>query len=336
MAIDLGRIRICAVAVLMGVAAVHVTGCSPKKDLHAGVLAKVGNGAVTEVDFKAEVARRQRAGIVMPEKEALLQELILHEAMVQRARAEGVDRDPQVKRELDNLLIGKLMDRELQAQQGALTVSPAEVEACYSSNKVHYTRPAQTRLSILKLGWDPKATAEQKGEVVKRMAEAKAKVLAHPPRGRGPANNGFGALAIDYSDDQITRYRGGDIGWIEPGRFPPRFPPAVLDAGLALPQGKCSDPIPVSDGVYMVTKTDLRDAVVTPLSPIEPGLRQQLLNRKCEAAAAAFKCESLRLAAAEINQPALEALVMPVSREVRMKSENKPPVLPGASSESAN
>ena len=48
---------------------------------------------------------------------------------------------------------------------------------------------------------------------------------SHSPSSR--TLKGFGALAVNFSEDQETRYQGGDLGWIERGRFPQRFEKAV-------------------------------------------------------------------------------------------------------------
>jgi PPIC-type PPIASE domain. len=29
---------------------------------------------------------------------------------------------------------------------------------------------------------------------------------------------GFGPIAVKYSEDQVTRYKGGDIGWVNKNR----------------------------------------------------------------------------------------------------------------------
>ena len=44
---------------------------------------------------------------------------------------------------------------------------------------------------------------------------------------------GFGPLAIAYSEDQATRYKGGDVGWVEAARGPAWLSPTVRQAALA-------------------------------------------------------------------------------------------------------
>lgn len=317
-------------------AAMLLAGCSEKPAPRPVVLAKVGDHEITEADFKWEVERRQKTGQTLSDRVGVIQDLMLHESLLQRARSSGLDLEPAVKRELGNLLIGKLMERELRQKLDAVTVSPEEIQAYYASNTVEYTRPAVVRLAVLKLELDPKAGEVRVEEVRKRMGEARGKVLAAPPRGRGPANNGFGAYAVDYSDDAASRYRGGDLGWIEMDRLPPRWPRQVLEAGIALPLGQISEVILLSDGAYLVTKTDRREALVAPLADMEASIRQRLASQKRKAMETAYKEEAVRLAASVVNQEALAAVSFPLKRETNTEIENNPPVFPGVPSGSVN
>jgi hypothetical protein len=320
------KVGLCAQLGFAGVA-FFLAGCSPKSAPQGVVLAKVGVHEITEMDFKREAERRLMAGQTLPAKGELLQDMILHESLLQRARAIGLENDPVIRRELDNLLIGKLMDKELGRKMDAIVVSPAEIKNYYEGNAVRYTKPELIRCSILSLGVDSKASEARKEEVRMRMVEARAKVLADPPRGRGPANNGFGAFAVEYSDDQVSRYKGGDIGWLEVDNLPARLPRAVMEAGKALPIGQISDVIQTPGGVYLVMKTDRREAVTIPLGEVEGAIRQTLANQKRQVAGAAYRDESVRRASAEINQAALAALVIPANRERKAQVEMKPPLL---------
>lgn len=323
----LNRLNISTRMAGMGVVVVAclLAGCGERKaQPRAQVLARVGDREITEVDFKWELDRRHNAGLPDADKLVVLNDLIQHEALVQRARAAGLDADPQVKREVSNLLIGKLMDRQLRQKEEQVTVSPEDVKAWYDSHKDSYTRPAQVRLAVLKLEFDPKATGARKTEVRQRMEDARSQFMADPPRGRGPSNTGFGRLAQDFSDDQASRYRGGDIGWIEADRLPPRWPREVLEAGMALPLGQCSGVVESTGGVYLVMKTDSRDAVLAPLAEMEGSIRQHLKARKLQELQSVFRADSIRQSPVSIDTNALAALVMPSMRSAAIPQQGLP------------
>ena len=92
-------------------AALALAGCSESPKVDADVLAKVGTNEIRTADLKREVERRRKIGRSVPGKEKLLREMVQNEALLQRAKASGIDKDPQVAREVANLLVGKLMDR---------------------------------------------------------------------------------------------------------------------------------------------------------------------------------------------------------------------------------
>lgn len=309
-----------------------LAGCGERKGQHPGalVLATVGDRQITETDFKRELERRQKTGRAGEDKMTVLSDLVRHEALLQRARAIGIDADPEVRREVSNLLIGKLMDKELQGKLESVTVSSEEIKSWYDHHKVTYTRPAQTRLAVLKLDIDPKASEVRKAEIRKRMEDTRSRVLADPPRGRGPSNTGFGALAVTCSDDQASRYRGGDVGWIETGRFPPRWPRDVLEAGLALPVGQYSGVIEAAGGVYLVTKTDSRAAVMTPLAEVESAIRQHLISRKRQDLEVTCRDDAARMIPYVIDTNALASVVMPTTGATTT-FHNRLPVPPGKS-----
>lgn len=315
----------------MMVAVCVLAGCGGRDAKPASrVIARVGDHPITEADFRWEVERRRQAGLPEAGPDGVLNELIRHEALLQRARSAGVENDFQVRREVSNLLIGKFLDRELGPRLEQVSVSPEEIKSEYESRKGTYTRPAQFRLAVLRLGVEAAASEARKQEVRQRMEEARQKVLADPPRGRGVSSMGFGRLAVDYSDDQASRYRGGDIGWLEAGRLPARWPRNVLETGLALPVGQYSGMIESTGGVYLVTKTDSRDAVVTPLAEAEPVIRQHLLANKRKILEAAFREEATRGVPASIDTNVLASLIMS-SRGAAESPRQGPPLSPVAS-----
>ncbi len=137
-------------------------------------------------------------------------------------------------------------------------------------------------------------------------------------------------MAVEYSDDQVSRYRGGDLGWLDEGNFSYRWPKAVLEAGYTLPQGGVSGIIEADDGLYAVMKTDRRDGTTTSLEEAKPSLRRELLAKKRTEIEAAFLAENRRLTGAEVRTDVLATVTIsaPPARSAPA-AESSPPVLPG-------
>ncbi len=295
------------------------------------VLARVGDRQITVDDFRSEVERRIKARRTLPDKETLLQEMVEYEALAQRARKSGLLEDPQVQREINNLLIGKLQDRDLATRLAALEVSERDVQAEYEKNLAKYTRPAKVRLALLFLEANSKMSEMKRREVRSRMEDARARFLENPVREtRGAVIGGFGPLAIEYSDEQTSRYRGGDLGWLDDGNYAYRWPRAVLETGYTLPKHELSEVIETEQGYYLVMKTDFRDGHTTPLAEVAAAIRQSLLVRGRQELNEAFRQESLRMAAARTDQAALKSVEMALPNALASASNRQaePPALP--------
>jgi hypothetical protein len=227
----------CFLMLLAALVLCLIPACSRQSET-VTVLARVGERAITAEDLQKEVERRRQIRRPVPAKDILLQEMVAYESMLQRALSSGLDKDPKVKRDLNNLLIAKLKEKELMPLLDAVEVSEEEIAAAYEKQIDQYQHSSKVRLALLQLKANPKTNDAAREEMRKQLEMARHKFMENPPRGgRGPASGGFGALAIEYSEDQVSRYRGGDIGWLDADRFTYHWPRTVLATGYALEKG---------------------------------------------------------------------------------------------------
>lgn len=312
-----------------------ITGCHQSPPATGAtrqpVLAEVGSRSIDAADLVAEATRRAESRRPVPGREELLQEMIERTALLERARQAGLDRDPSYQREIESLLIRRLQARELDPRRESLTVTDTEVRAEYDANPGRYSRPAQNRLAMLFLAVDRRASDARRNEVRTRLQEGRRRFQAIASSPQPPAGPGFGALAVDYSDDQVTRHRGGDLGWIETGKAPSRIPAEIIEAGCALPEGQVSEVLEAGGGFYLLLRTDTRGPSVTPFEAVEASLRQSLLVRKRNELDEQFRAETARLFPARVHTQALVAVNLPVAATalaVRDR-EPQPPAAPG-------
>ncbi len=300
-----------------------IAGCKPKAT-SPDVLAKVGTREIRVQDFKQEIEWRTKNHRALPDKQALLEEMISRELLQQKARAAGLDDDPDVRHSYESLLAGKLRERLLTPRIDALKVAPEEVQALYEKNLPHNTRAAKARLAIIYVKTERKISAEKLAEAEKRIGEARQLALALPPSTRG-----FGQVAIDFSDDQASRYKGGDVGWFDQGPAGYRWPAEVVTAGFALKTNEISQIIKGTNGFYLVSKLDTRDAVTTPFEQLQASLQRRLLTEKRQETEAAFRQELRSAASVQSFPQALGQVEYPVTTTVVAKSEEPlPPALP--------
>jgi peptidyl-prolyl cis-trans isomerase C len=311
-AMEMSRERLFAALTVAGLLMLG-GGCSkPAAPEDPDVLARIGNRVIRVADLQAEAARRMGGGRPVGDKSALLRELVQREALKQQGLRLGLQDDPDVSREMDILLVSKLKDRELLPRQAKVQISDAALAAEYQRRIAEFTRPAQVRLAGLMLQCERGASDATRADTRARLEEARKLILASPaPGGRGPAAQGFGAVAIQYSDDQASRYRGGDLGWLKTAADCSRWPLDVVQAGFALEKGRISDVLPAADGFYLVMKSDERPAQVTPLETVRENLRRQLENQEREAIASAYVEEVLKMADPYVNEARLSSVELP-------------------------
>lgn len=263
----------CAVFAL----AVALAGCGKKPA--ADVLARVGDQEITVADFKAEYARRLDLHQPLPDRQTLLDQMVDRETYLQQARAAGLQNTADVRRACEDVLLGKFRETQIVSKIAAVKVSPEEIKAAYERDVAHHTQPAKVKLAILFFAVDAKADTNQVTTAEARAQTALVKAATLPA-----GVQGFGQLAADYSDDQLTRYRGGDAGWFADDGLASRWPKEIQSAGFALKtSGELSSVLRGRDGFYVVKKMDSRPASVTPLEQVRSAIERRLLATKREA-----------------------------------------------------
>jgi parvulin-like peptidyl-prolyl isomerase len=301
-----------------------ISGCSQKPVVNPNVLVKVGTREITVADYEREVKWRVDNSRPLPEKQALLDEMILKELRLQKARAAGLDKDQDVQRRYEALLMGKLEDVELRPRLEGIKVSADEIRAAYERDVTHYTRPAKARLALICLKKDRKTSDEKLAEMEQRITDARKAALALPAGTRG-----FGAVAGDYSEDQVSRYKGGDVGWFDEGRTEFRWPKEVVEAGFALSNvGDISEVIRTTNGFYLVAKIDTRPAELTPLDQVQNPIQRHLLADRRQQVQSAYSQELRGFAPVQTYPLALANLPYPTTT-VAKAEETLPPMLPG-------
>jgi hypothetical protein len=292
-------------AVLLGTA-----GCSKARQADPELVATAGSQEIRSAEFEAAM-RRRSVGNEPAAKSALLEELLDHAALVETARAAGLDRDPELQRSWENLLVAKLREVRLEPRQTNAQPTAEQVRSHDQSNQVRFTEPAMRRGAVLFAEVPSKAEAARRAQVRARLEEARTKALAQDSK--DPSLRGFGPLAVEYSEDQATRYRGGDFGWIQAGRGDVRYDRLVVDSLFALPpqSGALSEVLETPRGFYLVKLLENREARVKPLESVEAALRHQLLIANQARLEAEWKAEARAAVKTEVFPEVLARIRVP-------------------------
>lgn len=267
-----------------------LVGCSRSspplaKPPSSPVLATVEGRPITQAAFDEEVARR-RVGNSSVEADAVLRQLIEREAMLVKAEKAGIADSPDFRHESENRLISQWLSGTFHKERDGVSVTDEELAAAFEARKDDVFRQgAQHRFAIL----------FRKGKNVEELKASLAEAVADFVKDRDAATQkgrltGFGTIAANHSEDTVSRYRGGDLGWFDADKpESSRVPQEVLAAGVAQPSGEVSKPIIAGDGVYVIMKSGVREAQQIALKEAAPALRRKLISEKRSALETSFK-----------------------------------------------
>lgn len=241
------------------------------------VLARVGDGEITLAQFEAELARRSRGGSNSFATEAgrkkLLEEMIRFEVLLAGAKAAGYDRDPRIQSSINEFIVSRFQEDRL-ASGGSVTLGEDDLRAYYASNQMQFTDAPAVRAALIQFKISPKASEEKR-------AELRAKAQAIWSEAGDGDEAAFARLAQQHSEDQSTRYHGGETGWVTAPAFSQRWNVSLSEAAFALTTpGQTAPLVETPDSFYIVRLLEKRPQTVRPLQEVRAVIQYELGQRK--------------------------------------------------------
>jgi hypothetical protein len=310
-------VRVVAIGLAGWLACGVIAGCGRRAAVKStppepDPLARVGGVAITLGDYDFEVQRRITSGRPVGEPRAVVQELVERQAMLQEAARAPWMNEPEARRERENQMLAQWLERTLLAEKKRVSVSDEELRARFRERTADFTRPAMVRLAILYRRVSPRDQRDKNDDTASALKQAREEFLrdrsAATQSGRIP---GFGTVAAKASEDTVSRYRGGDLGWMEAGSKEFRQPAAVVEAGCVLPAGGVSDVLRTEQGLYVVMKQDERGSKTMSFEEAAPALRRQLLRQKEDAVERDFRGNLLARIAVSVDTGRVARLTVP-------------------------
>jgi peptidyl-prolyl cis-trans isomerase C len=225
-------------------------------------LVKRGDVAITVEDFNAALARvpeedqfEFRASMERVKK--TVDSLYLIRMLANEARAQGIDKEPEVQRRLE------LQDEQLLSQiylerfDKAIKTPDFEARAkeLYAADPDHFKIEERVKLQHIMVD----RQGRTKEEALKRIDEARNRLLAH---------ENFYAVAREYSNDPAYRQTQGDVG---PATYS-ELPPELAAVARKLKPGEVSDVIDAFDGLHVIVLTERRPSAVIPFEKVKANL----------------------------------------------------------------
>lgn len=316
--------RVVVYSTLLALVVVGISFYSYRRFANTGlpenVVAQVVETRITADQFLAYMKLRGSATNSPDIKRQLLDELIEREAQITMARELGYDRDPEVVRAVENALIARLREEQLNRTLAGVEVTDEDISQYYQNNLSKYSTPAQKRAAIIRFDLPHNASDEQLAQLDEHASHIHGLAQTQPSSVRG-----FGALAAKYSYDQRSRYVGGDIGWYS--KEAQELEPALKAALVKLDTvGEIAPVVRGTDALYLLKLIGQRDEVVTPLEVVAGNVRIQLLRQKQKSAEGEWIQSVVQQATPTIvNDSALSAIT--VSHPDQLAAA-RPPDLP--------
>jgi len=256
--------------------AVALGSCSKDDTTKNDVLAEVDDLPITAATFEHWWKKNPPQSDSAESREALLEKLIDREALVQRARRAGLDQDPEVIEGIESLLIARLKELELQPEIAAAEVSEADVRAVYEADESEpFTLPARTHVAAL--WFDTRGQAPLAARYQPRLAQVRDGLLADPDA--VPPSAGFGPHSVRNSEHRASRYKGGDLGWIQTGSTnldPFRKAVSEITASLTEP-GEVSAVTVRPEGVFLVRLVERQGERVQAFAEVRESIEGRVL-----------------------------------------------------------
>jgi len=236
------------------------------KEAPSDILALVGSESITKDDLRDELNKlsyKQRSIYSSsPEKlnkflDTHINEKVLYNEAIKRGFANRGDIQEEIDRYKKQLII-KTFGKEI---LGELELNNDDITMYYDQNKKEFER---IQISKIFIKTNPEngissESALQKAELVSSKANA---------------GESFEELALEYSDDPISKKKGGKVGYINRGKFPQQIDNQIFE----LKEGEITKPFEVQDG-YLIIKAN-QEPDFPPYGQVERIIRSKLINER--------------------------------------------------------
>lgn len=202
-------------------------------------VAVVGGTKISLKEFQEKYSDIKKQAINPPSAELFLEDLVRFELGVQEANKRGMKKDPMVQARFKEELYKALLEKELGKRVDRIKVKDSEMRAYYKKNP-------EFRSSHILVEFKPDASEKQKAVALKRAREILKEVKA--------SKRPFEELVKLYSDDNLSKLNGGDIGFQSSVTVAPTYYSTLS----RMKKNEIAGPVRTLYGYHIVKLTDIR------------------------------------------------------------------------------
>ena len=251
---------------------VLIPGCG--SDSPKDFVAVVGKKKITVDEFQKKMSIRKKS-FSNSEKKELLDEMVTFEVLYASAVKAGYDKKPKLMEAFRRMVTQKFIRDKLDPLVMQLTVSENDINEYYKEHIQEFSTSPMIRAAIIKIEVPTRVSTEKKEFYKQKAKEARKEALMLSSHVRS-----FGAVAIKFSDDQSSRYRGGDTGWIKTNSTRNKWENKVMETLVSLEPGVTSPIITGEKGFYLVKVIERKETTIKPLAKVKHMINHQILTKK--------------------------------------------------------
>ncbi len=308
--------RLFAIA-LVGIAALQIAQ-SAAADLPPDVLVQSSRLKITRAEFDAELANvpaglRTEFAANNDRVSKLMNSLLETKTLAGEARANGLDKDPEVQArialQIDRVLA---MARSEQIERDAEAAFDrrrdefvGRARELYLLERAKYTTPEQVRVTHILI----KTDKHTKEEALKIASEVRARVVAD--------GADFAAVARQYSEDPSAKSNGGSLGWLAARQIDRAF----WTGAIALQkQGDISEPVLTTFGYHIIRLDGKKAAELQPFDVVKEQALAEVKRDYVKGAKTAVLDQIFKDPTLQMNQPAIDSLTTKMDAETFRKA----------------
>jgi len=210
------------------------------------VLGKVGDFSIRETDLDRLIAgqppQAQKKLQEKPElRLSLVRDLLLKKAIAMKARKEGYDRKPEYREKLsylvDEFLSGEYLAKVVVAD---IKIPEDELKNYYKEHEKDFLLTETVKARHIFIQLPAKSTDAEKDAARKKAEE----ILARLKKGED-----FAKVAAESSDDADSAKKGGELGFLTPGKTNSE---EFEKAAFALKKGETSEIVQTPFGLHII------------------------------------------------------------------------------------
>ncbi len=235
------------------------------------IVTNIGDKTITVADIERLISyfdtERQMVLEKNPQlKQSLLQQLVHSIVISDLAKKSGFDQKPEIREQMTFFLNGFISNEYLKREIiDNITVPESEMKSYYESHQEEFKLPEMVRARHILIKVDMSLSDKDK-ETMKKKAE---NILQKIKEG-----DDFSKIANEFSDDQASKVKGGDLGFFSKGRMVKSFEDAVF----SLKKNEVSDIVETQYGYHIIKAEERKEPSIEPFDSAKDKIKLKLIQ----------------------------------------------------------